>query len=67
MLLSKILSSLTWDTPVREILGDNFQLSDEHRTNYVNIRDLLAHKTGIPGYFGALTTGLDANIEQIVR
>lgn len=59
--------SLTWDTPVREILGDNFQMSDEHRTNYVNIRDLLAHKTGIPGYFGALSTGLYVSIEQIVR
>ncbi|XP_014768721.1 uncharacterized protein LOC106868112 [Octopus bimaculoides] len=59
--------SLTWDTPVQEILGKDFQLCDEHRSKYVNIRDLLAHKTGIPGYFGALTTGIDAKTEDIVR
>ncbi|KAL5010565.1 hypothetical protein ScPMuIL_012870 [Solemya velum] len=59
-------SSLTWDTPVRTILGERFHLSDEHRSKYVNIRDLLAHKTGLAGYFGALLTVSHEHVEDII-
>ena len=39
---------VTWWTPVKEILGDDFELSDPYRTDEINIRDLLSHRTGLP-------------------
>ena len=59
--------SLSWDTPVQSILGQHFRLSDEHRTQYANIRDLLAHKTGVPGYFGAIITGFNLTGEELAK
>jgi hypothetical protein len=46
-----------WDTRIRDILGSSFHLSDDLRTGEANIRDLLAHKLGVPAYFTPLLTG----------
>ncbi len=37
----------TWDTPVREILGNDFYFFDGLRTNQTTLRDLASHATGI--------------------
>ena len=36
-----------WDTPVREILGDEFYFFDGLRTNQTTLRDLASHATGL--------------------
>lgn len=38
---------ITWDDPVKNYIPE-FCLYDQERTNQVTIRDLLAHRTGIP-------------------
>ena len=38
---------LEWDAPVRDVLPW-FRLQDLHATELVSVRDLLAHRTGIP-------------------
>ncbi len=38
---------LDWDKPVRDVLPW-FQLQDPHATELVSVRDLLAHRTGVP-------------------
>ena len=40
--------SLDWDTPVKQYLGEDFALYDETLTQQTTLRDLLAHRTGIP-------------------
>ena len=50
-------------------MGSSLRMSDDLRTREVNLRDLLAHKVGVPPYFGAFMTGFDADItrEELVR
>ena len=66
MTICFVCCRLSWDTPIEHILP-GFRLSDEHRTKYANIRDLLAHKTGVPGYFGAVLTGLNITHDELAR
>ncbi len=42
--------SVNWDTPVRDILGEDFYFLDETQTTDTTLRDLAAHRTGIPPY-----------------
>ena len=44
----KFYFSITWDTPVRKIFGDWFYLNKGYMSNVTSLRDLLAHKTGLP-------------------
>lgn len=48
-----------WDTRVVDVMGRDFHFADELRTEHTSIRDLLAHRTGLPGYKMALMSGLD--------
>jgi CubicO group peptidase (beta-lactamase class C family) len=58
---------LDWDRPVREILPW-FRLADPHATELVSIRDLLAHRTGIPRHDGLWYWGAAGpSQEEIVR
>lgn len=59
----------TWDTPIKDILGGNFKLFDDVRTENINLRDLLGHKVGIPGFFEPLLVGFPENTtrEEFVR
>ncbi|XP_029647661.1 uncharacterized protein LOC115221601 [Octopus sinensis] len=51
VLLSKLIdarnSSINFDTPIQQILGDDFLLSDKYRSKHVTLRDILNQKTGI--------------------
>ncbi len=40
--------SLSWDTSVRDVMGEDFYLSGGHRSNITSLRDLVAHRTGVP-------------------
>ncbi|OAA45991.1 beta-lactamase family protein [Beauveria brongniartii RCEF 3172] len=40
--------SITFDTPVSQILPDDFVLSDAEYTKHVTIDDILGHRTGLP-------------------
>ncbi|XP_064597703.1 uncharacterized protein LOC135464140 [Liolophura sinensis] len=65
-LLAKVLPekhmSSTWDTKVKDILGDSFKLSTEDLTNGVTIRDLLSHKTGLAAGIYGIFRGYSKNI-----
>ncbi|CZT47952.1 uncharacterized protein RSE6_08580 [Rhynchosporium secalis] len=43
----KKFPEVKWDTPVANLIGDDFVLSD-HRTDQVTIEDILSHRTGLP-------------------
>lgn len=38
-----------WTTPVANLIGDDFVLSDS-RTNQVTVEDILSHRSGLPPY-----------------
>jgi len=48
-----------WDTRVADVMGDHFRFVDDLRTRHTTLRDLLAHRTGLPAYNMALMVGLD--------
>ena len=39
---------LSWDTPVRDFLGDQFYFGDAMRSKYATLRDILSHRMGLP-------------------
>ena len=56
---------LKWDQPLREILGKDFRLMSKFRTEKASVRDLLAHRMGIPSYMGATIGTIDASREDL--
>ncbi|XP_041357757.1 protein flp-like [Gigantopelta aegis] len=58
---------LQWDEPLQTVLGKDFQLQDEFRTSEATIRDLLAHKLGMPSYWGVTTAVMNLTREEIVK
>lgn len=58
---------LEWDAPVRDVLPD-FRLHDEHATDLVSVRDLLAHRTGLPRHDATwFRGGATPPPEEVVR
>jgi len=49
---------LDFDTPIREYLPD-FRMYDEYATRECTIRDMLNHRTGIPGHDSLYTDEID--------
>jgi CubicO group peptidase (beta-lactamase class C family) len=41
-------SQIQWDTPISQIIRDDFVLEDVHITNHATIEDALSHRTGMP-------------------
>ena len=56
---------LKWDQPLREILGSEFRLMDNFRTEKASVRDLLAHRVGMPSCFGATTGTINVSREDL--
>ena len=57
--------SVNWNTPVRDIIGEDFYFEDGYRSNNTNFRDLLAHRTGVPRYDHVWTLE-GATVDEIV-
>ena len=54
-----------WNTPVSQVLGEGFALQDEFRTELASLRDLLAHRVGMPSYWGATTAAMNFTREEL--
>ncbi|PWY88225.1 beta-lactamase/transpeptidase-like protein [Aspergillus heteromorphus CBS 117.55] len=46
---------ITWTTPVSTLMRDDFVLSSPALTSSTTIEDILSHRTGLPGHFGAMS------------
>jgi CubicO group peptidase (beta-lactamase class C family) len=58
---------LEWDAPIRDVLPW-FRLQDLHATELVSMRDLLAHRTGLPRHDGVwFWGGPTPPAEEVVR
>ncbi|XP_070532207.1 uncharacterized protein [Ptychodera flava] len=60
-------SRALWSTPLVSILGDEFWLQGQFRTEEISLRDILANKAGIPRYWGVSTAALNLTRSELVR
>ena len=63
-------SQIQWDTPISQIIREDFVLKDEHITNYATIEDTLSHRTGMPRHdlsYGGCVNGRKSTNRDVVR
>ncbi|OKL62779.1 hypothetical protein UA08_01859 [Talaromyces atroroseus] len=58
-----------WDTPVSQLIRDDFVLSDEYATQHITIEDILSHRSGLPPHDQAYGHHLSRGVavREIVR
>jgi CubicO group peptidase (beta-lactamase class C family) len=57
---------ITFDTVVADVVTD-FQLEDPYPTRYCTIRDLLAHRSGFPAFYGDVLEQLGYDRDELIR
>lgn len=59
---------IQWDTPIHQLLPDDFVLTNEYATTHTTIEDALSHRSGLPGHDCSLgSAALDVTVQSIVR
>ena len=53
--------TVNWYTKAKQLMGPEFRIVDDLRTEQTSVRDTLSHKLGIPYYDGPWWYGLDPN------
>ncbi|OQE46925.1 hypothetical protein PENCOP_c001G05380 [Penicillium coprophilum] len=59
-----------WNTPVSELIREDFVLDDKWTTANMTIEDILSHRTGMPGHdlsLGSVHPGNQATVQDVVR
>ncbi|OOF96712.1 hypothetical protein ASPCADRAFT_514954 [Aspergillus carbonarius ITEM 5010] len=58
-----------WDTPISQLIRDDFVLHDSHATSHTTIEDALSHRSGLPRHDQAYGHHLsrDTAVREIVR
>ncbi|PVD35053.1 hypothetical protein C0Q70_06334 [Pomacea canaliculata] len=64
MLIEESRGKYTWQTPIKDILGNDFQLADEYLTSHVTIKDILLHRTGLTTSIISLYAGYPATFTR---
>ncbi|XP_025085225.1 uncharacterized protein LOC112558780 [Pomacea canaliculata] len=64
MLIEDSQGKYTWQTPIKDILGNDFKLADEYLTSHVTIRDILLHRTGLTSSGIALLSGFPPTVTR---
>lgn len=59
-------SETTWDQPLRDILPA-FALSDAYATQWSVGSDMLAHRSGLPAFYGSMFEAVGFNREEILQ
>lgn len=49
------LHSIDWDTKIKDVLPNEWELQDEWATKKANFRDILSHSSGMPRYVSQLS------------
>ena len=57
---------LQWDTPINQLIRDDFVLENDYATNHTTIEDALSHRSGLPGHDRALG-GPGATVQSVVQ
>lgn len=54
-----------WTTPIANVLGDDFVLTDEYATSHMSIEDALSHRSGLPGHDASYGWGSQSLLDCI--
>jgi hypothetical protein len=54
----------TWDSKLTDILGPDFRLGDDLRSSRTTLKDILSHRTGLPGMFWPVVAGYRNNVTR---
>ena len=57
---------IQWDSPISQLIRDDFVLEDDYATTHITIEDALSHRSGLPGHDASLG-GPGIGIQAIVR
>jgi CubicO group peptidase (beta-lactamase class C family) len=57
---------ITFDTVVADVVTD-FQLEDPYPTRFCTVRDLLAHRSGFPAFYGDVLGRLGYDRDDVIR
>jgi len=63
-------SQVQWETPISQLIRDDFVLEDDYYTNHITIEDALSHRTGMPRHdkaYGGHYSGHKATVKDVVR
>ena len=58
---------IQWDTPVHQLIREDFVLADNYATNHVTIEDLLSHRTGLPRHDLSYGNAQKATVKEVVQ
>ena len=71
LISSSNYSGLSWDTPISNLIRDDFVLPDPYFTEHVTIEDALSHRSGMPrhdiSYGGTDEKGEKRGVRDLVR
>ncbi len=42
-------TQIQWDTPINQLIRDDFVLENDYATTHITIEDALSHRSGLPG------------------
>ena len=56
---------VTWDIPLQSVLGPDFGMEGPFRTDQLCLRDALAHKIGVPTYWGVSTAAMNVTKQEL--
>jgi CubicO group peptidase (beta-lactamase class C family) len=57
---------IQWDTPINQLIRDDFVLENDYATNHITIEDALSHRSGLPGHDCSLG-GPGATVKSVVQ
>lgn len=58
--------TVQWDTPINQLIRDDFVLENDYATNHITIEDALSHRSGLPSH-DCSYGGPGVTVKDIVR
>jgi CubicO group peptidase (beta-lactamase class C family) len=61
---------IQWDTPLQQLIPDDFALENDYATSHITIEDALSHRTGLPRHdqaYGSTSSGDKATVKDMIR
>jgi CubicO group peptidase (beta-lactamase class C family) len=59
-----------WDTPIYQLIPNDFMLENKYATSHTTIEDALSHRSGLPRHdqaYGSTSSGDKATVKDIIR
>lgn len=61
---------IQWDTPLQQLIPEDFALENEYATSHTTIEDALSHRSGLPRHdqaYGSTSSGKKATVKEMIQ